>query len=60
MYYKNIIQTRGEVNLIVQKFVTTNSISDVGVTSDSVHVYHCQNPARRHEAISLTDIKYTI
>ena len=54
---KNIIQTGGQVWLTVKQFTSTTAIYDVGITSDSLDVFHCRNSEETLEEVSLTDVK---
>lgn len=54
---KNIIQRGGDINLIVQCFLSKDDIYDVGIKSSAVNIYKCQNQESTLRVISLTDIK---
>ena len=56
-FIKNIIQTGGHVRLIVKQLTPTTAIYDVGITSDSLDVFHCRNSEETLEEVSLTDVK---
>ena len=54
---KNIILMEGNVKLILQEFRSCTAMYDVGFTSDSVQVYHCENLAAELQAIPFTFVK---
>ena len=54
---KNIIQVEGQVRFIVQQFQSTTDVYDVGIRSESVQIYDCQNLERTLRSIPLTDVK---